>query len=122
MYTCVYLNAGKETLLEQSGKDSTGAFDAIGHSKSAQKIMEKYLIGEMDTSKKSNGPSASSCSMEDDYIVLVSSFVLIVVFIFGIMMGSGSVRKWNSSFNFFFFTDDIRFTPNPQDPNEKAAW
>lgn len=37
--------AGKDIILPFEGKDMTEEFDAVGHSKSAMKILSKYLVG-----------------------------------------------------------------------------
>lgn len=38
---------GEEVLLEQAGKDSTEAFEDVGHSSDARILAEEYLIGEL---------------------------------------------------------------------------
>ncbi|XP_010252345.1 PREDICTED: cytochrome b5 [Nelumbo nucifera] len=41
---------GDEVLLAATGKDATNDFEDVGHSDSAREIMEKYYIGEIDSS------------------------------------------------------------------------
>ncbi|XP_042511621.1 cytochrome b5-like [Macadamia integrifolia] len=41
---------GSEVLLSSTGKDATNDFEDVGHSDSAREMMEKYFIGEIDTS------------------------------------------------------------------------
>src|SRR6218665_3670505 len=38
---------GEEVLIEQAGKDSTEAFEDVGHSTDARDMMTKYKIGEL---------------------------------------------------------------------------
>ncbi|XP_078047183.1 cytochrome b5 [Augochlora pura] len=45
---------GEEILLEHSGKDGSEDFDDVGHSKDAFDLMNKYLVGELVESEKSN--------------------------------------------------------------------
>jgi len=40
--------AGRDIILPFEGKDMTEEFEAVGHSKSAMKILSKYLIGSVD--------------------------------------------------------------------------
>jgi len=40
--------AGKEIILPFEGKDMTEEFEAVGHSKSAIRLLNKYLIGSVD--------------------------------------------------------------------------
>ncbi|XP_043717195.1 cytochrome b5 [Telopea speciosissima] len=41
---------GSEVLLSSTGKDATNDFEDVGHSESAREMMEKYIIGEIDSS------------------------------------------------------------------------
>ncbi|GMN44340.1 hypothetical protein TIFTF001_013536 [Ficus carica] len=41
---------GDEVLLSATGKDATNDFEDVGHSDSARDMMEKYYIGEIDSS------------------------------------------------------------------------
>nr|AAT84458.1 cytochrome b5 isoform Cb5-A [Vernicia fordii] len=41
---------GDEVLLSSTGKDATNDFEDVGHSDSARDMMEKYYIGEIDSS------------------------------------------------------------------------
>uniref|UniRef100_A0A5B7C370 Cytochrome b5 heme-binding domain-containing protein n=1 Tax=Davidia involucrata TaxID=16924 RepID=A0A5B7C370_DAVIN len=41
---------GDEVLLSATGKDATNDFEDVGHSDSAREMMEKYYIGEIDSS------------------------------------------------------------------------
>ncbi|XWS76832.1 hypothetical protein CRYUN_Cryun01aG0211500 [Craigia yunnanensis] len=41
---------GDEVLLAASGKDATEDFEDVGHSDDAKEMMEKYYIGEVDSS------------------------------------------------------------------------
>lgn len=43
---------GEEVLLEQAGKDSTDAFEDVGHSVDAREMMEKYRVGELCEDEK----------------------------------------------------------------------
>ncbi|XP_076644791.1 cytochrome b5 [Halictus rubicundus] len=45
---------GEEILLDHGGKDSSEDFDDVGHSKDALDLMNKYLVGELVDSEKSN--------------------------------------------------------------------
>jgi 4-hydroxysphinganine ceramide fatty acyl 2-hydroxylase len=40
--------AGRDIILPFEGKDMTEEFEAVGHSKSAMRILNKYLIGTQD--------------------------------------------------------------------------
>ncbi|KAF7147379.1 hypothetical protein RHSIM_Rhsim03G0212700 [Rhododendron simsii] len=41
---------GDEVLLSATGKDATDDFEDVGHSDSAREMMDKYYIGNIDTS------------------------------------------------------------------------
>ncbi|KEH27869.1 cytochrome b5-like heme/steroid-binding domain protein [Medicago truncatula] len=41
---------GDDVILDATGRDATEDFEDAGHSKSARELMEKYYIGEFDTS------------------------------------------------------------------------
>lgn len=41
---------GDEVLLNNTGRDATDDFEDVGHSESAREMMEKYYIGEVDSS------------------------------------------------------------------------
>ncbi|CAI8588104.1 unnamed protein product [Vicia faba] len=41
---------GDDVILAATGRDATEDFEDAGHSKSARELMEKYYIGEFDTS------------------------------------------------------------------------
>ncbi|KAF8024521.1 hypothetical protein BT93_F1638 [Corymbia citriodora subsp. variegata] len=41
---------GDEVLLNNTGKDATDDFEDVGHSDSAKEMMEKYYIGEVNSS------------------------------------------------------------------------
>ncbi|VVB15839.1 unnamed protein product [Arabis nemorensis] len=41
---------GDEVLLSSTGKDATNDFEDVGHSDTAREMMEKYYIGEIDSS------------------------------------------------------------------------
>ncbi|CAL5188559.1 unnamed protein product [Lathyrus oleraceus] len=41
---------GDDVILAATGRDATDDFEDAGHSKSARELMEKYYIGEFDTS------------------------------------------------------------------------
>ncbi|XP_057980168.1 cytochrome b5-like [Malania oleifera] len=41
---------GDEVLLTATGKDATDDFEQVGHSNSARELMEKYCIGNIDSS------------------------------------------------------------------------
>ena len=45
---------GEEVLLEYFGYDATLAFRAVGHSRSAVKMLQKYLIGILPTEERLN--------------------------------------------------------------------
>ncbi|TPX38997.1 hypothetical protein SeMB42_g01066 [Synchytrium endobioticum] len=45
---------GEEVLLEQAGVDATEAFEEIGHSDDARKLIESYYVGDLDSSEKSD--------------------------------------------------------------------
>jgi cytochrome b involved in lipid metabolism len=46
---------GEEILIEYAGKESTEAFDDIGHSQDAKDIMKKYLVGAIvEAERRSN--------------------------------------------------------------------
>lgn len=40
---------GDEVLLGEAGKDATEAFEDVGHSDEARKVMEEYLVGTCKT-------------------------------------------------------------------------
>jgi cytochrome b involved in lipid metabolism len=46
---CFFLKhpGGSEILLENSGVDSTVAFDDVGHSTDARELLKDYLIGDL---------------------------------------------------------------------------
>ncbi|KAJ7953934.1 cytochrome b5-like [Quillaja saponaria] len=41
---------GDDVVLDATGRDATDDFEDAGHSKSARELMEKYFIGELETS------------------------------------------------------------------------
>ncbi|KAH0753597.1 hypothetical protein KY290_023867 [Solanum tuberosum] len=44
---------GDDVLLGVTGQDATDEFEDAGHSKSARELMEKFFIGELDTTSSS---------------------------------------------------------------------
>ncbi|KAJ3416705.1 Cytochrome b5 type B (outer mitochondrial membrane) [Chytridiales sp. JEL 0842] len=59
---------GEEVMIEQAGADATEAFDDIGHSDDAVKLLEKYLIGTVENatpSKEPTKPQPPSSKPED---------------------------------------------------------
>ncbi|MCD7445933.1 Cytochrome b5 isoform A [Datura stramonium] len=44
---------GDDVVLDATGKDATDEFEDAGHSKSARELMEKFFIGELDSSSPS---------------------------------------------------------------------
>lgn len=50
---------GEEVLLEQAGKESTEAFEDVGHSTDARDLMKKYKVGELVESERKNIPEKS---------------------------------------------------------------
>ncbi|XP_033229125.1 cytochrome b5-like [Belonocnema kinseyi] len=48
---------GEEVLLEQAGRDSTEAFEDVGHSSDARQMMEPYKIGEIIEKEKTKTDS-----------------------------------------------------------------
>lgn len=43
---------GEEVLLEQAGKDSTDAFEGVGHSAEAREMMKRYRVGEISEEER----------------------------------------------------------------------
>ncbi len=41
-------SGGEEVLVDQGGKDATGAFEDVGHSEDARRILDKLVIGILD--------------------------------------------------------------------------
>lgn len=57
---------GYDIILTSTGKDATQDFEEIGHSNSAKKLLEKYLIGTFeggDSAPAPKGPPPSSAAM-----------------------------------------------------------
>eukprot|EP00121_Abeoforma_whisleri_P009234 Awhi_evm1s8489 len=50
---------GEEALLDEAGKDSTQAFEDIGHSTDARMMLSEYEIGEVD-GEMPNAPKAKA--------------------------------------------------------------
>ena len=42
---------GEEVLLEQAGSDATGAFEDVGHSADARKMLEDFVVGHVKGAK-----------------------------------------------------------------------
>lgn len=43
---------GEEVLLEFNGKESTEAFNDVGHSTDAKELLKNYLVGMLEDSEK----------------------------------------------------------------------
>ncbi|XVF33108.1 hypothetical protein REPUB_Repub17cG0140000 [Reevesia pubescens] len=85
---------GDEVLLAASGKDATEDFEDVGHSDDAKEIMEKYYIGEVDSTtvpapKKFKTPISTVTHNHDDpgFLIKILQFLvplLILGFAFGL--------------------------------------
>ncbi|KJE96285.1 hypothetical protein CAOG_06628 [Capsaspora owczarzaki ATCC 30864] len=51
---------GEEVLLENAGSDSTTAFEDVGHSTDAKKMLEQYYIGDLDAASAASIKGAAS--------------------------------------------------------------
>ncbi|CAG8475217.1 6509_t:CDS:2 [Ambispora gerdemannii] len=47
---------GEEVILEEAGKDATGAFDDVGHSDEAHEILKGFYIGDLKDAPPSMTP------------------------------------------------------------------
>lgn len=48
----MWLLGGEEVLIEYGGKDSTEAFDDVGHSQDAKDILKQYHVGTLIESER----------------------------------------------------------------------
>ncbi|KAG2203627.1 hypothetical protein INT47_011721 [Mucor saturninus] len=46
---CFILTIGEEAIYDEAGKDATESFEDIGHSDEARELLQKFYIGELDT-------------------------------------------------------------------------
>ncbi|KAL6508277.1 Cytochrome b5 isoform E [Orobanche hederae] len=84
---------GDEVLLSATGKDATNDFEDVGHSDSAREMLDKYYIGEMDTStipsKRSFVPPQQAQYNPDktsDFVVKILQF-LVPLLVLGLAFG-----------------------------------
>ncbi|KAI9004888.1 cytochrome b5-like heme/steroid binding domain-containing protein [Phycomyces nitens] len=59
---------GEEVLVDEGAKDATASFNDIGHSPEASEMLEKYYIGDVDTSSapvKGSAPNNSTSTVGD---------------------------------------------------------
>ena len=81
---------GEEVLLEQAGADATGAFEDVGHSADARKMLNDYAIGTLKGAKiertepkkeerKSTPKSSSDSSNVLKFLVPLAALAAIVV-------------------------------------------
>ena len=50
---------GEETILEFNGKESTEAFNDVGHSTDAKELLKNYLVGILEESEKTTNKKES---------------------------------------------------------------
>ncbi|CAJ2667383.1 cytochrome b5 isoform a-like protein [Trifolium pratense] len=74
---------GDEVLLSATGKDATNDFEDVGHSDSAREMMDKYYIGEIDSStvplKRSYVPPEQSQYNPDktsEFVIKILQFLV----------------------------------------------
>ncbi|TPX37710.1 hypothetical protein SmJEL517_g00535 [Synchytrium microbalum] len=85
---------GEEVLLEQAGVDATEAFEEIGHSDDARKLMEGYFVGDLDSTEKADKPikpsihalhaSSSSLNKGSDNTMLYVLIPVVIAVAFGV--------------------------------------
>ncbi|THG20973.1 cytochrome b5 [Camellia sinensis] len=90
---------GDEVLLSATGKDATNDFEDVGHSDSAREMMEKYYIGEIDTStvplKRTFIPPQQTPYNQDktpQFVIKILQF-LVPIFILGLAFAVRSYTK-----------------------------
>ncbi|KAI8008815.1 Cytochrome b5 isoform E [Camellia lanceoleosa] len=90
---------GDEVLLSATGKDATNDFEDVGHSDSAREMMEKYYIGEIDTStvplKRTFIPPQQTPYNPDktpQFVIKILQF-LVPIFILGLAFAVRSYTK-----------------------------
>ncbi|KAM7261206.1 hypothetical protein ACFE04_026681 [Oxalis oulophora] len=75
---------GDDVLLGATEKDATEEFEDVGHSESAKEMMQKYYVGEIDSStlpavKKYKPPQQATQKQEgvgNDFIIKILQFVV----------------------------------------------
>ncbi|KAL2653772.1 hypothetical protein R1flu_021900 [Riccia fluitans] len=70
---------GDQILIAAAGEDATDEFDEAGHSEDARKMMDKYLIGQVDEPSTSSISNSSSLFLYKTLPVVASVLVLSVV-------------------------------------------
>ncbi|XP_076172519.1 cytochrome b5 [Ptiloglossa arizonensis] len=88
---------GEEILLDHAGKDSSEDFNDVGHSKDAFEMMDKFLVGEIQESERSNQKPkqgwetnlTKTTNKKDDQgtslmvlIAVIAAFVAILYFVY----------------------------------------
>ncbi|KAK9469854.1 cytochrome b5-like heme/steroid binding domain-containing protein [Lipomyces arxii] len=51
---------GEEVLIDAAGVDASDAFEDVGHSDEARKILEELIVGELDPSEIAHAPKSTS--------------------------------------------------------------
>ncbi|OMP08644.1 hypothetical protein COLO4_06262 [Corchorus olitorius] len=86
---------GDEVLLAAAGKDATDDFEDVGHSFDARAIMEKYLVGEIDSStvpvvkkfKQQQGSTVTSYKGDEPSLLIKILQFLVPLLILGFAFG-----------------------------------
>ncbi|KAK9457015.1 hypothetical protein V1511DRAFT_243739 [Dipodascopsis uninucleata] len=79
---------GEEVLFDVGGLDATDAFEDVGHSDDARKILEPLKIGELDPSEKPSSAKSLSTSESStsssgaNYFQIVAAVVALAAIIF----------------------------------------
>ncbi|KAK9448683.1 putative cytochrome b5 [Limtongia smithiae] len=81
---------GEEVLLDAGGIDATEAFEDVGHSDEARKLLDEMLVGEIDPSEvkvssKAPPSGGSSSSSSSSGSALKNVFIVAVVAIFAFL-------------------------------------
>lgn len=90
---------GDEVLLAATGKDATDDFEDVGHSTSAREMMDKYYIGEVDSSsvptKRTYVPPQQAPYNPDktsDFVIKILQFA-VPLLILGLAFGARQYTK-----------------------------
>ncbi|XP_028761946.1 cytochrome b5-like [Neltuma alba] len=79
---------GDEVVLLATGKDATDEFEDAGHSQSARELMEKFCIGELDTSPPVSSKNQAAVYSEK-FLHLTKQYWAVPVAVVGISVVVG---------------------------------
>ncbi|KAK5459701.1 hypothetical protein LTS15_003830 [Exophiala xenobiotica] len=83
---------GEEVLVDQGGKDATEAFEDVGHSEDARRILDKLVIGILDKTRYNNAKPATSTVAPVSQPRGLGSSVGVIVVLFSILAALGAYR------------------------------